>query len=239
MAESDNMNNTTNSGNTALHRRVRSFVRREGRFTQGQQRAFNELWPSFGLDYSATELDLNKVFGRSADTILEIGFGNGDSLAIQAEQFSHYNYFGIEVHRPGAGQLLQKIHTHKLSNVRVSTHDAVEVLKHQIPNHSLKGVQIFFPDPWPKKRHHKRRIIQSSFMNLVSSKLIADGFVHLATDWENYAEHMFDVMQNHEDFKNTSTDFTPRPDSRPLTKFEQRGLKLGHKIFDLMFVKSG
>lgn len=229
------MVNETESIN--FKRRIRSFVKREGRFTQGQQRAFELFWEKFGLDYSEQTIYLSELFEREAPTILEIGFGNGESLATMAEQNSDKNYLGIEVHRPGAGQLLQHIENKALSNVRVSTHDAVEVLKQQLPDESLSGVQIFFPDPWPKKRHHKRRIIQADFMSLLATKLIPSGFVHLATDWANYAEHMLDVMQAHPDFNNTVDNFIPRPDFRPLTKFENRGLKLGHEIFDLMFVK--
>jgi tRNA (guanine-N7-)-methyltransferase len=154
-----------------------------------------------------------------------------------AEQNPQNNYLGIEVHRPGAGQLLHQIEQRDLENLRVSTHDAVEVLSYQLQDESLQGAQIFFPDPWPKKRHHKRRIIQNDFMTLLAKKLKPGGFVHMATDWENYAEHMLEVMHAHSDYKNTVDNFISRPESRPLTKFEQRGLKLGHEIFDLMFVK--
>lgn len=223
--------------NKMFPRRIKSFVLREGRFTEGQQRAFELHWKSFGLDYSEKIIDLSVLFERAAPTILEIGFGNGDSLAQMAEKNPHNNYLGIEVHRPGAGQLLQQIEKKELNNVRVSTHDAVEVLKSQLTENSLSGIQIFFPDPWPKKRHHKRRIIQSDFMTLLAKRLKTNGFVHLATDWAPYAVQMLEVMQSHPDFKNTVENFIPRPDSRPLTKFEQRGLKLGHKIFDLMFIK--
>lgn len=218
-------------------RGIKSFVIREGRFTEGQQRAFELHWKSFGLDYTDKLVDLPRLFEREAPTVLEIGFGNGDSLAQMAEQNPQNNYLGIEVHRPGAGQLLQQIEKRELTNLRVSTHDAVDVLKNQLSENSLSGAQIFFPDPWPKKRHHKRRIIQGDFMTLLASRLDKNGFVHLATDWAPYANHMLEVMQSHPDFENTTNDFIPRPDFRPLTKFEQRGLKLGHEIFDLMFVK--
>lgn len=223
--------------NKMFPRRIKSFVLREGRFTEGQQRAFEVHWKNFGLDYSEKIIDLSGLFERESPTILEIGFGNGDSLAQMAEKNPQNNYLGIEVHRPGAGQLLQQIEKKELNNVRVSTNDAVEVLKSQLAENSLSGIQIFFPDPWPKKRHHKRRIIQGDFMTLLAKRLKTNGFVHLATDWAPYAEHMLVVMQSHPDFKNTVENFIPRPDSRPLTKFEQRGLKLGHKIFDLMFIK--
>ena len=220
-----------------FHRKIRSFVRREGRFTPGQQRAFDLHWKDFGLDFKQAVIEPEALFGRNAPLILEIGFGNGDSLAAMAEKNPQNNYLGIEVHRPGAGQLLHQIEQRNLDNLRISTHDAVEVLIHQLQDESLQGVQIFFPDPWPKKRHHKRRIIQNEFMTLLAKKLKLGGFVHMATDWENYAEHMLEVMQAHTDYKNTAETFISRPEYRPLTKFEQRGLKLGHEIFDLMFVK--
>ena len=223
--------------NKMFPRRIKSFVLREGRFTEGQQRAFDLHWKDFGLDYSEKIVDLATLFNREAPTILEIGFGNGESLAQMAEKHPENNYLGIEVHRPGAGQLLKQIVKKELKNVRVSTSDAVEVLKTQLAEKSLSGVQIFFPDPWPKKRHHKRRIIQGDFVSLLASHLDKKGFVHLATDWAHYAEHMLEVMQSHPDFLNTVEEFIPRPDTRPLTKFEQRGLKLGHEIFDLMFIK--
>ncbi len=225
------------NSNKMFPRRIKSFVLREGRFTEGQQRAFDLHWERFGLDFSDKIVDLSTLFGREAPTILEIGFGNGDSLAQMAEKNPQNNYLGIEVHRPGAGQLLKHIVKKELNNVRVSTHDAVEVLKHQLAEKSLSGAQIFFPDPWPKKRHHKRRIIQSDFMSLLVRHLNEEGFVHLATDWAPYAEHMLEVMQAHPDYQNTVDDFILRPESRPLTKFEQRGLKLGHEIFDLMYIK--
>ncbi len=225
------------NSNIKFPRSIKSFVLREGRFTEGQQHAFELHWKSFGLDYIDKLVDLPTLFEREAPTILEIGFGNGDSLAQMAEQNPQNNYLGIEVHRPGAGQLLQQIEKRELSNLRVSTRDAVDVLKNQLPENSLNGAQIFFPDPWPKKRHHKRRIIQGDFMTLLASRLNKNGFVHLATDWAPYANHMLEVMQSHPDYTNTSENFIARPEFRPLTKFEQRGLKLGHEIFDLMFVK--
>jgi tRNA (guanine-N7-)-methyltransferase len=221
----------------SVRRKIRSFVKREGRFTQAQQRAFDMYWDTYGLEFRDEYLDLQHLFSRTASTILEIGFGNGESLATMAKKHPDNNYIGIEVHRPGAGQLLQQLVNKSLTNVRVSTHDAVEVLKHQIPDESLQGVQIFFPDPWPKKRHHKRRIIQSEFMSLLATKLKPAGFVHLATDWEPYADHMLEVMQSHPDFHNTVDSFIGKPETRPLTKFEQRGLKLGHQIRDLMFIR--
>ena len=227
----------TNTDTKIFKRRIRSFVKREGRFTRAQQRAFDLYWDKFGVEYTSDQLILSDLFERDAPTILEIGFGNGESLATMAENNPDKNYFGIEVHRPGVGQLLQSIADKELSSVRASIHDAIEVITHQIPDNSLAGVQIFFPDPWPKTRHHKRRIIQSEFMTLIATKLKPNGFVHLATDWAHYAEHMMEVMQGHQDYENTVAGFIERPDFRPVTKFETRGLKLGHEIFDLMFVK--
>ena len=231
-------NHDPNNKELMFKRRIRTFVKREGRFTDAQKEAFERSWAHYGVDYHDNFLDLNKLFKREAETILEIGFGNGDSLANMALDNPDKNYFGIEVHRPGVGQLLKQVEYEDIENIRVSTHDAIEVITKQIADDSLAGVQIFFADPWPKKRHHKRRIIQTSFMSLLAKKLKTDGFVHLATDWAHYAEHMLEVMQSHSAYSNTATkDFIPRPDFRPLTKFEQRGLSLGHEIFDLMFVK--
>jgi len=219
-------------------RRIRTFVKREGRFTDAQKQAFDRSWSRFGVDFKDELLNLARVFERNHATILEVGFGNGDSLATMAKNNPELNYFGIEVHRPGVGQLLKQIEFEDIENIRVSTHDAIEVITKQIPDNSLAGVQLFFADPWPKKRHHKRRIVQTAFMTLLAKKLEVNGFVHLATDWAHYADHMLEVMLNHPDYTNTAAkDFIPRPESRPLTKFEQRGLKLGHDIFDLMFIK--
>lgn len=232
-------NHDPNNKELMFKRRIRSFVKREGRFTDAQKEAFTRSWGKFGVDFKDEILDLANLFNREADTILEIGFGNGDSLAKMALDNPDKNYLGIEVHRPGVGQLLKQIEYEDIENIRVSTHDAIEVITKQIPENSLTGVQIFFADPWPKKRHHKRRIIQTPFMSLLATKIQSNGFIHLATDWANYAAHMLDVMQNHPDFMNTAeVDFIPRPDFRPLTKFEQRGLNLGHEIFDLMFLKN-
>lgn len=221
------------------HRLIRSFVRREGRLTQGQQRALDELWPIFGIDSGDSVLDLNTVFGNGTrPKVLEIGFGNGDSLAKMAEANPQNDYLGIEVHRPGVGNLLRLIHEQGLDNIRLLNDDAVEILKQRIPATSLDRVQLFFPDPWHKRRHHKRRIVQADFVALIARKLKPGGVFHLATDWENYALHMAQVMKNAPDFENIANagDFVPRPDYRPLTKFEQRGQRLGHGIWDLMLV---
>lgn len=220
-------------------RRIRSFVRREGRLTPGQQRAMDLLFPRFGIDESNKPLDLDAVFERHAPRILEIGFGNGESLAEIARQHPDNDYIGIEVHRPGVGHLLMKIEELELSNVRVICADAVEVLEQQIPDDSLDAIYLFFPDPWHKKRHHKRRQVRPEWAQLVRRKLKPGGRLHMATDWENYAEHMLDVLSNAEGFRNTSEDgnYVPKPDYRPETKFERRGLRLGHGVWDLVFEK--
>jgi tRNA (guanine-N7-)-methyltransferase len=218
-------------------RSIRSFVLRQGRLTKGQERAFSELWPRLGLDYRPQPLDLPELFGNTNPVFLEIGFGNGESLAQMAQRQPQQNYLGIEVHGPGVGHLLMKLGESGCDNVRVCRHDAIEVLTDMIPDASLHGVYLFFPDPWHKKRHHKRRIVQSAFVALVARKLVKGGLFHAATDWQNYAEHMLAVLNDAEAlFRNTAPqDFAPRPDWRPLTKFEQRGLRLGHGVWDLVF----
>ncbi len=225
--------------NTPYLRRIRSFVRREGRLTPGQQRAMDELFPKFGLEEGSETLDLDTVFGRHAPRILEIGFGNGDSLAEIAKNHPQNDYIGIEVHRPGVGHLLMKIEELGLSNVRVMCADAVEVLEQQIPDESLDGLYLFFPDPWHKKRHHKRRQVQPAWTRLVRRKLKCGGKLHMATDWQAYAEHMLEVLNAAEGYMNTSPsgDYVPKPDYRPETKFERRGQRLGHGVWDLVFEK--
>ena len=227
----------TESDKKPFLRRIRSFVRREGRLTTGQQRALDEVWPQFGIDHNDTLLDLDAVFGRSAPRVLEIGFGNGASLLKMAQDNPDKDYIGIEVHRPGAGNLLHNIEREGVTNIRVMTDDAVDILKQQIPDGSLDLVQLFFPDPWHKKKHHKRRIVQPDFVQLLRKKLKPGGHFHMATDWQHYAEHMLEVMSAAEGFSNTSptNDYIERPDSRPLTKFEQRGHRLGHGVWDLIF----
>lgn len=224
---------------TPFHRRIRSFVRREGRLTKGQQRALEELYPRFGVPFTPRLLDLDALFGRSAPRILEIGFGNGASLADMAAQHPENDYFGIEVHRPGVGNLLLQLEKRQLTNVRASQHDAVEVLEQQIPNESLDEIYLFFPDPWHKKKHHKRRIVQPAFVQTVYSKLKSGGLFHMATDWQDYAEHMLEVMGSAQGFENIAGEgcYVERPDYRPLTKFEQRGQRLGHGVWDLIFWK--
>ncbi|QLE84674.1 MULTISPECIES: tRNA (guanosine(46)-N7)-methyltransferase TrmB [Shewanella] len=218
-------------------RKVRSFVLREGRLTKGQALAFEQQWPTMGLDYSPEPLDLVKVFGREADTVLEIGFGMGASLVAMAKAAPELNFIGIEVHKPGVGACLADAAEAGVTNLRVFHHDAVEVLENSIVPASLARVQLFFPDPWHKKRHHKRRIVQPEFVETIRSALKIGGVFHLATDWENYSEHMLEVMTAAPGYKNQSTtgDVVPRPDHRPLTKFEARGHRLGHGVWDLMF----
>ncbi len=222
-------------------RRIRSFVRREGRLTRGQQRALRELFPRFGFTLEEGELDLHALFGRDAPRILEIGFGNGAALAQLAAQHPENDYLGIEVHRPGVGNLLLQMEKQQLRNIRISRDDAVEVLQQQIPDDSLDAVYLFFPDPWHKKRHHKRRIVQPAFVQVLRRKLKTGGLFHLATDWQDYAEHMLQVMRHAEGFENTAgqDQYVPRPQYRPLTRFEQRGHRLGHGVWDLIFKRIG
>lgn len=218
-------------------RKVRSFVLREGRLTKGQAQAMEQQWPIMGLSYTPEPISLVDVFGRDADTVLEIGFGMGASLVEMAKAAPHKNFIGIEVHKPGVGACLADAAIAEVSNLRVYHHDAIEVLEHSIKEGSLAGVQLFFPDPWHKKRHHKRRIVQPEFAELIRRKLKIGGVFHLATDWENYSEHMLEVMNAAPGYKNQSATGTcvERPDHRPLTKFEARGHRLGHGVWDLMF----
>lgn len=220
-----------------LRRPIRSFVRREGRLTAAQARALEQLWPRFGLEPGDSEIDFARVFGRSAPVILEIGFGNGESLATIAETHPLNNYMGIEVHRPGVGSLLLRLEQRQIDNVRVVCHDAAEVVRKNIPDNSLDAIFIFFPDPWPKKKHHKRRLVQAGFVQQLRQKLKVGGRLHMATDWQDYAEHMLAVMSAADGFSNTaaSGDFCSRPDYRPETRFERRGLRLGHGVRDLVF----
>lgn len=220
-------------------RTIRSFVKREGRLTQGQQQALETQWPKYGVDYSAQLLDFSVLFNRNAETVLEIGFGNGDSLYEMAIASPEKNFLGIEVHRPGVGRLLSAIETSSCENLRVSNQDAIDVLDHQIPDESLERVQLFFPDPWHKKKHNKRRIVQDEFIQQLAKKLKPGGVFHLATDWQDYAKHMLSVLNNSELFENLSEDntFVPKPAERPTTKFEKRGQRLGHGVWDLLFKK--
>lgn len=239
MTEHNEMNvgeETTEDGK--FMRRIRSFVRREGRLTRGQERALQELWPVMGVEYRDEMLDLNALFGREAPVVLEIGFGMGKSLVEMAAAAPEKNFIGIEVHRPGVGACLSSAQDAGITNLRLFCHDAVEVLGQMIPDQSIDTLQLFFPDPWHKARHHKRRIVQPAFVQMLRPKLKIGGVFHMATDWENYAEHMLEVMNAAEGFVNTvEGDYAPRPDSRPLTKFEQRGHRLGHGVWDLLFAR--
>lgn len=218
-------------------RRIRSFVRRQGRLTKGQQHALDNYWPVMGVEYQPEPIDLPLLFGRDAPVVLEIGFGMGASLVTMAQNNPQQNFLGIEVHSPGVGACLSTAHEAGVENLRVMCHDAVDVLDKMIPDNSLRMVQLFFPDPWHKARHNKRRIVQVPFAELVMRKLKLGGVFHMATDWEAYAEHMLEVMNSISGFKNQSEaqNYVPRPESRPLTKFEQRGQRLGHGVWDLMF----
>lgn len=220
-------------------RRIRSFVKRQGRLTLGQQRALDHVFPIYGLKLEDKAINLPDVFQRSAPTILEIGFGNGTSLADMAANNPEQDYIGVEVHSPGIGNLLLQIEERELTNIRVINDDAVDVLKQMITDESLDAVYLFFADPWHKSRHHKRRIVQNEFVALLRKKLKVGGVFHMATDWEDYAKHMMKVMNVSEGFENTAgkDHFLPRPEYRPLTKFERRGQRLGHGVWDLIFKK--
>jgi tRNA (guanine-N7-)-methyltransferase len=216
-------------------RPIRSYVLRQGRVTDAQQRACETLLPRFGVPYLREPLDLDRVFGRVAPKILEIGFGMGETTARIAAQHPEIDYLGTEVHTPGVGSLLRRVAELGLSNVRVIQHDAVEVLEHMIAPGSLDGVHIFFPDPWPKKRHHKRRLIQPPFVALLASRMRPGALLHIATDWQDYAARILETLSAEPLLTNTAGGYAPRPAYRPLTKFENRGLKLGHGVWDVIF----
>lgn len=216
-------------------RPIRSYVLRQGRISNAQQRAWEALLPRYGIPFRAALLDLDAEFGRPAPKLLEIGFGMGETTAIVAAAHPENDYLGIEVHRPGVGSVLRLIAERGLENVRVIQHDAVEVLQDMIRPASLDGVHIFFPDPWPKLRHHKRRLIQPPFVALLSERLRAGGYLHVATDWAHYAGQVLAVLGAESRLANTARGYAPRPDYRPLTKFEERGLRLGHDVYDIVF----
>jgi tRNA (guanine-N7-)-methyltransferase len=226
------------SGN-GRRRTIRSFVRRTGRLTPSQQRALDELWPQYGVDTKAAPLNLDDLFGRIAPRVLEIGFGNGETLAQQASENPDLDFIGIEVHEPGVGHCLLKARDAGVSNLRLIKHDAIEVLERQIPPLSLQRINIYFPDPWPKKRHHKRRLLQPSFLVLLHDRLETGGTLHVATDWANYAEHIDEVFASVDlfDCDERREHDGDRPLDRPSTKFEKRGLKKGHRIVDWRFTK--
>jgi tRNA (guanine-N7-)-methyltransferase len=219
-------------------RPIRSFVRRQGRMTPAQQAAWDTLWPQYGLD-PAARLETQAVFGRTAPLTLEIGFGNGESLATMAADSPQMDFIGVEVHRPGVGHLLLKIRELGLRNVRIYCTDAVDLLKTCIPERSLDAIQVFFPDPWHKKRHHKRRLLNPEFVALARNRLKLRGTIHCATDWEHYAGHMMEVLEGCDGLRNAAGNqqFSERPATRPLTKFEARGQRLGHGVWDLLFVR--
>jgi tRNA (guanine-N7-)-methyltransferase len=227
------------------HRReIRSFVRREGRMTVAQKRALDELWPKFGVEAPARRAQralLPQIFGREAPVVMEIGFGNGEHLLARAQAEPEKDFFGVEVHRPGAGRVMNRAQAAGLANVRVACTDAVEVLRDWLPERCLAQLVVYFPDPWPKKRHHKRRLVQPAFAALAASRLVPGGLLMLATDWAEYAAHMRATLDAEPLLENLAgaAGFAPRPAARPLTRFEQRGMKLGHEVFDLAYRRVG
>ena len=218
-------------------RTIRSFVRRTGRITASQEKALEQLWPQYGLAFENELLDFEKLFGRDAQRTLEIGFGNGDSLVQQAEESPDRDFIGIEVHEPGVGHCLIAANKAGVKNLRLIAHDAIEVLLQQIPQDSLERINLYFPDPWPKKRHHKRRIVQPAFLQLCADRLVSGGSLHIATDWANYAEHIDAVLASFEHFScgQRREHDGEQPLDRPRTKFERRGLRKGHRIWDWRF----
>jgi tRNA (guanine-N7-)-methyltransferase len=224
-------------------RKIQSFVRRSGRISKAQSIGLNELWHDYGVNLNEKKLDFNKLFLSKNNVTLEVGFGNGDSLLEMAIDQPNQNFLGVEVYEAGVGRLINEANKNKLSNLKIIKDDAVEVLTNNILDNSISHFQLFFPDPWHKKKHHKRRIVQISFLDLLSNKLKKDGIVHIATDWENYAEHIMELLESHSHFKNCDGDhmYSLRPKNRPLTKFENRGQKLGHGVWDLIFtnIKGG
>lgn len=216
-------------------RPIRSFVLRQGRMSDAQVRHLETMMPRIGVTYANAPLDFAALFGRTAPVVVEIGFGMGQTTAQIAAAHPEIDYLGIEVHAPGVGSLCKLVGEQQLSNVRIAQHDAVEILRDMVPEGSLAGVHVFFPDPWHKKRHHKRRLIQSPFVALLASRLKPGGYLHCATDWEEYGQQMLEVLSAEPRLENTADGFAPRPDYRPLTKFEQRGLRLGHGVWDVIF----
>jgi len=214
---------------------IRSFVRRTGRVTTGQAKAFEDLGPRYLLDYQNAPLDAQAAFGRTAPLILEIGFGMGEATAHIARVRPDDNFLCCEVHEPGVGALLKRIGEHDITNIRILQHDAVEVLEQMLPEGCLDGIHIFFPDPWHKKKHNKRRLIQSAFVAKLTARLKVGGYIHCATDWQPYAEQMLEVLDAEPLLRNTAEGYAPQPDYRPLTKFENRGLRLGHGVWDVVF----
>jgi tRNA (guanine-N7-)-methyltransferase len=219
----------------AQRRAIRSFVLRQGRFSPAQERAYETLLPRFGIPFTTAPIDLAHTFGRSNAKILEIGFGMGETTAAIALAHADLDFIAVEVHTPGVGGLLKRLEEQSVANVRIVQHDAVEVVEYMIAPQSLSGVHIFFPDPWPKKRHHKRRLLQPAFVRTLADRLVPGGYVHVATDWEDYAEQILATLRDEPLLENTTAGFAPRPAHRPLTKFERRGLALGHGVWDIVF----
>lgn len=220
------------------HPPIRSYVLRQGRFSRGQQRAYAELLPRFGVAYRKAPLDFSQAFGRTAPVVVEVGFGMGETTARVAAEDPERDYLAIEVHAPGVGSLLRQMQESGIANIRIVQHDAVEVLRDMVPEGSLAAIHVFFPDPWPKKRHHKRRLLQPDFAALAASRLAPGGHLHVATDWQEYAEHVLAVLTATPGLRNTAEAFAPRPATRPETKFERRGLRLGHGVWDIVFTKA-
>ncbi len=231
------MTDSNDLADPRARRSIRSFVVRAGRMGPGQTRALAELGPRFVLPYSPAPFDFVAGFGRRAPQVLEIGFGMGDATAAIAQALPGTDFIGIEVHTPGVGALLKQIGERGLTNLRLIQHDAVDVLEQMVAPASLAGVHVFFPDPWHKLKHNKRRLIQPAFVQLLVNRLAPGGYLHCATDWQPYAEQMLEVLSAEAGLRNTAEDYAPKPDYRPLTKFENRGLKLGHGVWDLVFVR--
>ena len=227
--------NDINLHNADPHPHIRSFSGRRGHFTSGQRQAYDTLLPKYALDYAAQTMTFASAFAQPQATILEIGFGMGESTAVIAQQMPQFNFLGVEVYPAGIGSLLNKLETQAIGNVRVIGHDAFEVVRDMIAPASLAGIHIFFPDPWPKARHHKRRLIQPEFVAMLAQRLSDDAYLHCATDWQNYAEQMLQVLSAEPNLCNSASNYAPRPAYRPLSKFEQRGLRLGHEVWDLVF----
>jgi tRNA (guanine-N7-)-methyltransferase len=219
------------------HRSIRSFVLRQGHMSNAQRRAYDSLMPKYGIPFTGDVLDFDDIFYRRAPRCLEIGSGMGETTALIAQSNPQYDYLAVEVHTPGVGSLLKQIDGLGLMNIRIIQHDAVEVLQKSLPPGCLSGVHIFFPDPWPKARHHKRRLIQPELASLLSTRVESGGYVHAATDWEDYAVQILKVFSEEPQLANTAAGYVPRPAHRPMTKFEQRGLRLGHEVWDLVFQK--
>jgi tRNA (guanine-N7-)-methyltransferase len=238
MQDNARMTDESNTPESVPPRRgIRSFVLRTGRTTVGQQRALDTLGPQYLLPYQPTPIDLQQAFGRAAPTVLEIGFGMGEATAHIAGLMPEKNFLCCEVHTPGVGALLKRIGDAGLSNIRIVQHDAVEVLEHMLQPESLAGVHIFFPDPWHKARHNKRRLVQPQFLAKLLPRLATGGYIHCATDWEPYAQQMLEVLSAQHELRNAAHGFAQRPEYRPLTKFENRGIKLGHGVWDVVFTK--